>query len=330
MESDRNIIFSIIIPVYQAKDTLKRCVLSCLSQREISPSEFEIILVDDGSTDGSAGICDELVAEYGEDRIKVRHTANGGVSHARNIGMEMAEGMFLAFVDADDAVSATFLHNMIKYADESTDLVDETTSFEGTQKLNGFQYIENSILNVNTHVWGKLFNISTLREGKIRFEEGLTIGEDLLFLIDFALFVEKKHGIRCIAEGDYEYTQNENSAMNRPFKESYLDQLVCWKKAEERLTPYRNCISHYAFVSLSVSQVLTALLVVGKVATQNRESSDEDLNNMAISEVKEQINHALQTRGTFAGLSLGHKIKVILFRISPKLYIRLYARHKNA
>ena len=91
-------IVSFIIPVYQVKDTLKTCVLSCLNQKFVEPDEMEVILVDDGSTDGSSDICDELQKEYGENRIVVIHGKNHGVSHARNLGIERASGRFFVFV----------------------------------------------------------------------------------------------------------------------------------------------------------------------------------------------------------------------------------------
>ena len=329
MPIDSNKTITIIIPVYQAKDTLRKCVLSCLDQKDLDPGELEVILVDDGSTDGSNEICDELAKEDTCHRIKVIHTENGGVSRARNIGIEEASGRFIIFVDADDAVRDGLIANMIKHADESTLLVDETNNYSATSKINGYQYIENVILHENTHVWGKLFDRDSIISGDIRFMEGLTIGEDLLFLLDYALYIDKKHGIRCIADGDYIYTENENSAMNRAFKKSYLDQIRCWRMAEDRLMSVRTNLSPYAFVSVAVSQILTALLVVGKVAVQG-EDRDAQLDNEAVGQVKEQINHALKTRGAFAGLSLGHKLKVIIFRISPKMYLDLYARHKGA
>lgn len=327
LASDKTI--SIIIPVYQAKDTLRRCVLSCLNQKDLDPNELEVILVDDGSTDGSSELCDELANTDASGRISVIHTENGGVSRARNKGFEKAVGRFIVFVDSDDAVKDGLLSNMIKYADESTLLIDETDNYSSTRKISGFQYIENVILHENTHVWGKLFDRETLMSGKIRFIDGLTIGEDLLFLLDFALFVEKGHGIRCIADGDYIYTENENSAMNRAFKKSYLDQIRCWRMAEDKLMEVKEYMSPYAFVSVAVSQILTALLVVGKVAVQG-ENHDAELDKEAISEVTEQIRHALRTRGAFAGLPTGHKLKVMIYRLSPKLYIDMYARHKGA
>jgi glycosyltransferase involved in cell wall biosynthesis len=329
MSDNNEKIVSIIIPVYQAKDTLKTCVLSCLDQKYVNDHEMEVILVDDGSTDGSADICDELLKEYGSERIQVIHGSNHGVSHARNLGLERARGRFVVFVDSDDRVKETLIDNFTKYADEGTVIVDETKNYVSIQKLSGFQYIENSILNANTHVWGKLFDRKTILDNNIRFNENLTIGEDLIFLIDLALSQERKHTIRCITEEDYIYNDNQDGAMMSAFKASYMDQFVCWKMTEERLKPFRRQISEYAFVSLADSQIMTALLVVGKVAVQGEEDRDDVLTDLAVSEAGEQISHALKTRGAFAGLSFGYKLKVLLFNLNPRLYLDLYHKHKK-
>lgn len=327
MGDKKEVLFSIIIPVYQAKGTLERCVLSCLKQKYIEEGETEIILVDDGSTDGSAELADELAAKHG---LVVIHTENRGVSCARNTGIDRATGRFVVFVDSDDEVKEGFLENMLKHADEGTSLIDETRSYECSTRISGFQYLENSILNANTHVWGKLFSLEALREGNIRFPEGMTIGEDLLFLLDFAISREKRRDIRCIPEGDYIYTDNAEGAMNRAFKESFLDQITCWQMAEERILSVQEYISPYTLVTLSVCQILTAFLVVGKVAVAVEGQVDKDLTARAIDMSRQQINHALKRRGTFASLPFSHKLKVIVFRISPELYLRLYARHKGA
>ena len=320
---------SIIIPVYQAKDTLRKCVESCIFQREINPEEIEIILIDDGSSDGSDVICDQLSGLQNGVRVIAEHTQNQGVSIARNTGIELAKGRFVVFVDSDDEVKDTFLSNLIKHADEATLLVDETKSFYSTQKISGFQYIENSILNENTHVWGKLIERKALIEGNIRFPEKVAIGEDLLFMLDLALFADKRRCIRCIPEGDYIYNDNEKGAMNSSLKKSYLDQILCWRRAEEKLLEVKNYLSPYAFVSVAVSQILTALLVIGKVATQTGDR-DEELDKTAMEQSMEQIEHALKVRGSFAALSMGHKIKVMLLKYSPELYLKLYAKHKGA
>lgn len=320
---------SIIIPVYQAKDTLRKCVESCLLQKEINPEDVEIILIDDGSCDGSEVICDQLSGVYNGIRVIVKHTENQGVSVARNTGIDLAKGRFVAFVDSDDEVTDTFLTNLLKHADEATLLVDETNSFYSTQKISGFQYIENSILNENTHVWGKIFDRKSLIDGNIRFPEKVAIGEDLLFMLDVALLADKRRCIRCIPDGDYIYNDNENGAMNSALKRSYLDQILCWRRAEEKLLSVKNSLSPYAFVSVAVSQILTALLVIGKVATQT-EKRDEELDKQAMTVSMEQIEHALKVRGSFAALSIGHKIKVMLLKYSPELYLKLYAKHKGA
>ena len=320
---------SIIIPVYQAKDTLRKCVESCIFQREINPEEIEIILIDDGSSDGSDVICDQLSGLHDGVRVIAKHTQNQGVSIARNTGVELAKGRFVVFVDSDDEVKDTFLSNLIKHADEAMLLVDETKSFYSTQKISGFQYIENSILNENTHVWGKLIERKALIEGNIRFPEKVAIGEDLLFMLDLALFADKRRCIRCIPEGDYIYNDNEKGAMNSSLKKSYLDQILCWRRAEEKLLEVKNYLSPYAFVSVAVSQILTALLVIGKVATQTGDR-DEELDKTAMEQSMEQIEHALKVRGSFAALSMGHKIKVMLLKYSPDLYLKLYAKHKGA
>ena len=88
---------SVIIPVYNRAGMLERSVRSVMEQ---SLSDWELILVDDGSTDGSAGICDGFVAA--DPRIRAFHKQNGGVSSARNLGLDEARGEWLAFLDADD------------------------------------------------------------------------------------------------------------------------------------------------------------------------------------------------------------------------------------
>ena len=95
---------SVIVPVFNVADYLMRCINSILIQDETS---FELILIDDGSTDGSAQICDE--AALLSDKIRVVHTENGGVAKARNTGIDIAKGEYIVFVDADDYVAPNFL-----------------------------------------------------------------------------------------------------------------------------------------------------------------------------------------------------------------------------
>ena len=118
----------------------------------------------------------------------------------------------MSFVDADDTISEDCIANMLKHADEDTVLTDGSADIDSPYVLSGYQYIEDFTLESNTHVWGKLFLRKRLSEEHIIFKEGLTIGEDLLFLLDVALSEGKKKGVKVVPAGrdDYRYSDNEN------------------------------------------------------------------------------------------------------------------------
>ena len=183
--------YSVVRPVYQAKDTLTRCVQSWLSQTE---SDLELILVDDGSSDGSETLCDELQKK--DSRIRTVHQKNTGVSAARNAGIEVAEGDFLLFTDSDDYVAADYLAKMAKLQKETdSDLVlcGFHHLYEGADILKLPEKIketkllalseeflslyEKSFLNMP---WNKLYKRALMG----RFDTSLSLGEDLLFNLD--------------------------------------------------------------------------------------------------------------------------------------------------
>ena len=106
---------SIIIPVYKIPEIdLKKCIESCRRQ---TLKEIEIILVDDGSPDNCGNICDEYIKK--DDRIKVIHKKNEGVSSARNLGILKARGKYIGFVDADDWIEADFYEKMIEFGEKN-------------------------------------------------------------------------------------------------------------------------------------------------------------------------------------------------------------------
>ena len=109
---------SIIIPVYNVKPYLKRCVESVLNQ---SYTDFESILVDDGSTDGSSVICDEYLER--DSRIRVIHKENGGLSDARNAGIKAAVGEYILFVDSDDFLNTDALDTLTKEIRPGVDII---------------------------------------------------------------------------------------------------------------------------------------------------------------------------------------------------------------
>lgn len=184
--------YSVVIPVYQAREGLVRCVQSWLTQTK---RDLEVILVDDGSTDGSGALCDTLAKE--DSRIHVVHQKNTGVSAARNTGIRAAKGSFVLFTDSDDYVAEDYLEQMAKCQTETdSDLVlcgyhhlyegadliklpKETRSYQmETFEEEFLSLYERSFLNMP---WNKLYRKELLGE----FDTSLSLGEDLLFNLDY-------------------------------------------------------------------------------------------------------------------------------------------------
>lgn len=113
---DKKIKLSIIVPVYNVEDYLERCIISLLKQ-DMNENEYEIILVDDGSTDSSGEICDRWASNHS--CIRVIHTKNSGVANARNVGIEASKGQYLAYVDSDDYVKIGAFKKVLSFLDET-------------------------------------------------------------------------------------------------------------------------------------------------------------------------------------------------------------------
>ena len=335
-KTDTKALLSVIVPVYQAQNTLEKCVGSVLAQ---TYSKLELLLVDDGSSDGGGVLCDQLQQADTTGRIRVRHSENHGVSHARNLGLEMAQGDWICFVDADDVLSPQYLEKLMQGARQSGALlVAQTEKIRSGKQVSegegavdncivvsGNYFLENAVLNSDTHVWSKLYRKDLLRS--LLFPEQLTIGEDMLFLLKLSLQIGKEHKICCIPGHDYLYTENAQGAMNRAYQESYLDQIFCWQQAEELLAPHMTELSPYIYTRLAVIQIMASLLVAGKLACA-AQTSDVQLQT-ALDLCSDEIRHALRRNGAFAGLSIGYKCKVLLFRMNRNRYLKMYGNWKK-
>ena len=117
---------SIIVPVYNSKEFLPECLSSILCQHY---SDIEVLLIDDGSTDGSGQLCDNYSAE--DKRIRAIHKKNGGVSSARNIGLEKATGEWVMFLDSDDLLTEDAIENLMRDVNDDIDM-----SYGGLRKFN--------------------------------------------------------------------------------------------------------------------------------------------------------------------------------------------------
>lgn len=197
---------SVIVPVYNMIRFLPKCIESICSQTYFN---LEIILINDGSTDKSGSICDEYMLK--DDRIKVVHKENGGVSSARNRGLDIALGKWVVFIDADDHVTEKYIEQFLVYGE--SDLVvtnyhlnigDSPLEYQKVKIKNYLQTISHSLIaNVP---WGKLYDSKIIKQYSIRFDENTRFGEDSLFNFSYLLYC---NSIKIIPVCGYNYTVDE-------------------------------------------------------------------------------------------------------------------------
>lgn len=222
---------SIIVPVYNGEEYLTRCVESLLGQTE---KDCEILLIDDGSTDGSGKLCDAYSEKYGN--IRTVHLKNGGVSNARNVGLAHCTGDYVGFVDCDDSVHPDMYGQMLEAARrENADIVQcnfiaaEDAKSEQVQVaqedavlpggLEGVRYLYNPKL-IHNSVCTKIFRRSTL--GEIRFDTKLRIAEDFKFTFECC----RRSGCICVSTvGGYIYYNRDDSVTHQKYSEKHLDCL---------------------------------------------------------------------------------------------------------
>lgn len=202
---------SVIVPVYNSAATLRRCLESLLSQ---SFRDFELILVDDGSTDASLEICREY--EAADSRIKVLQQPNRGVSAARNHGLDNASGSHVAFCDSDDMVRASWLSSMAAVAGKAGLVVSgydiyspdseewEPRTLGHTEIFTDDDELMETLLRERLlqFVWNKLFSLKVIRDNGIRFDETFPIFEDEYFVLNYIRCIRT---VICIPEHCYRY-----------------------------------------------------------------------------------------------------------------------------
>lgn len=178
---------SVIVPVYNSESTLNRCVDSILSQNF---NKFELLLIDDGSTDRSGEICDEYAKK--DFRVKVFHKENGGVSSARNVGLDNAKGEWITFVDSDDYIYNVAFDKVQSY---TTDLLIFNYKIESDNKLIDApriaQYDISQMLEkylcfeIFRTPWAKFFRRDIIAD--LHFDTEMSIEEDTLFVIQYLI-----------------------------------------------------------------------------------------------------------------------------------------------
>lgn len=215
-----SISISLIVPVYKAEQCLRRCVDSILAQ---SFTDFELILVDDGSPDHSGTVCDEYATK--DNRVVVIHKENGGVSTARNMGLDVAQGEFVGFIDSDDAVDASYLATL--YQNGEFDFVSAGFKMQGPDKSwQTMLFCEDSTNSKKVAKypsrymgkyyfgapWAKLFKRDILNQHGLRFPLDIHNGEDTLFIFQYLGYAEK---IKIVPMCGYNYFFYTSSLAHR-------------------------------------------------------------------------------------------------------------------
>lgn len=207
---------SIIVPVYNAQETLKKCVASLIGQ---TYQNTEIILVNDGSSDASGDIAQHYADAY--DNIYCYSQTNKGVSAARNLGLSAARGEYVAFVDADDWVEPNYLQSLLRIIETNNceyayaDWCVESDSHSACDSLEtyGYQFDKDPASLIRFYLlhrdgcapWAKLFRRDIVEQYNLGFREGLPLAEDYLFILNYLLHV---HTICRDSSAYYHYSYN--------------------------------------------------------------------------------------------------------------------------
>ena len=241
---DRHIRLSIIVPVYNVENYLRECIDSILNQQV---ADMEVILVDDGSPDMCGTICDEYAEK--DKRVTVIHKENGGLSSARNAGLDIAQGKYITFVDSDDYLLPNTYSPNLEYIEEHLDIdclqfpaiYDERIVYTKNYKRINTErtFAGNEVfLNwwsgklINHFVWNKIFKREMWNE--LRFDVGAFV-EDALLVPKLAKKCQRLH---ISMEGGYFYRYTEGSLSNSGWTErNYVDffksRLVIWNLINE-------------------------------------------------------------------------------------------------
>ena len=240
-----NPIYSIIIPVYNAEEFLDKCMESILAQS--TDSVFEVILVNDGSSDGSAAICDRYAAQ--DPRFRAIHQRNQGVSAARNAGIAVAKGQYLLFLDSDDLWDLNLLHETDRFATHQPDVIEfgyyiftengsrETflppCAAQGESGAAHFAAHESAGEIPIVSVCVKAFRREFLLEHDLRFPTDTGYGEDFFFSMHCLKLASAVYTVR---QPLYGYRMNEESATHTPTAQK-IHQLLATCAQVYRLFP---------------------------------------------------------------------------------------------
>ena len=237
-----NPVVSVIVPVYNAEKHLYRCIDCILAQ---SFTDFELLLINDGSKDNSDKICDGYAAN--DSRVHVFHKENGGASAARNYGLDKAVGKYICFVDADDWIDKDYIESLLPTEDE--DMVVCSISYEGdsnrilciSDKERNRECIEGTLHQMIDHMTVcspccKMMRRDIIEQSNIRFDVNVSAGEDMLFVCDY--FSAGLDKIRTTSQPLYHYYVADSGSLSHRIVDFATTEYIldCIKERVDKLS----------------------------------------------------------------------------------------------
>lgn len=279
---------SIIVPVFKAEKFLNRCLSSIKNQTH---TDWECILVDDGSPDNSRLICDEFAQS--DERFRVFHQANSGVSSARNLGLDKAKGEWITFIDADDFISTTYLEKLYIpiTKDNQIDIVNGSGTYFKDGKILGVieeldDFVSDDIVflfsRFKGYICGRLYKRMLIEKGikgmPLRFDVKIRFSEDKIFMMQFVSLV-KRYAIS--SECGYYYNRDNESSATHLIKLSYEEAVRNFKIKYDILNSFvlLHNISENQILKQFVSVSRTLYPILCDINTMNI-SIDEKINKV--------------------------------------------------
>lgn len=314
-------LISIIVPVYNVEKYLKKCVNSIITQ---TYTNLEIILVDDGSKDSSGEMCDEF--SKSDSRIKVIHRKNGGLSAARNSGIEVYRGKYVTFIDSDDWIEPTYVEYLyyllkkynsdvsqcaFRYIDSKKKIYNKVTNSDYEEVYNSKDAIKNLLHSkyLITSAWGKLYKRCFF--DRLRYPEG-KLFEDIPVTYQVMLDSEK------ICYGDhalYNYFYNEGSISKSSFNPRRLEAIEFMKDSIEKVKEIYNDLDAECDVALFKSYFNIYLTF------ENNDSYEEYRLDIK-SNLKKYRMAAIRNRNTSKNIRIKALITIFGTRVTYALFKR--------
>ncbi len=307
--SEKQPLISVIVPIYKVEQYLNRCVQSIVDQ---TYKNLEIILVDDGSPDNSPAMCDAWAEK--DDRVQVVHKKNGGVSSARNAGLDAANGAYIGFVDGDDYIEPDMYAQLLRAIQkDSSDMAvcgyyynQDVVTFPESVCVSAEQamcYMFDSATKAfEGYCWNKLYRQALIHTNKLYFDRHLAHAEDTKFNYEYLRCCTK---VTVIGYTGYTYVQRANSATQKDknYRVSTLDLPdYCLRYCNDLLKPFVLAWAFYWWIGIiNEHSKFKNLPVVWK----------------AVRKIKQNYQQFLH----LSGISNRNKLQVVLLRFTPHLYI---------